>query len=413
MAKPVNVEWASGGLAGQKGPALSRGTSQSGVRLYNERLALSLIRRHGALPKAEIAKLTGLSAQTVSVIVRQLEADGLLRKLKPQRGKVGQPLVPFSLNPDGAFAIGLKIGRRSSDLLLLDLAGGVRKTLHHPYKFPTPKELLGFVKAEIDELTRELKPKQRQRITGLGIAAPFELWNWGDEVGAPRDVLDTWRDFDLQAAIAAEVDWPVHFCNDATAACAAELLFGKGAQLRDFAYFYVGYFIGGGIVINSSLYQGRRGNAGALGSFPVPAPSGGTEQLIRSASFAVLEHRLQRADKNPAMLWQTHDDWPDAEPELGQWLDIAARSLAHAMAGVASVLDCTAMVIDGAMPAEVRSRLVQATRASLAHVNMQGISPFSVEAGTIGSGARAMGAASLPLFANFMIDRDVLFKEGL
>jgi predicted NBD/HSP70 family sugar kinase len=398
----VNVEWASGGAAGRQGPALSRGTSQSGVRLYNERLALSLIRRHGALPKAEIARLTGLSAQTVSVIVRQLEADGLLRKLKPQRGKVGQPLVPFTLNPDGAFAIGLKIGRRSSDLVLLDLAGEVRKTLHHPYKFPTPKELLGFVKAEIDELIRDLKPRQRQRISGLGIAAPFELWNWGDEVGAPRDVLDTWRDFDLQGAIASEVDWPVHFCNDATAACAAELLFGKGGLLRDFAYFYVGYFIGGGIVINSSLHQGRRGNAGALASFPVPAPNGGTEQ-----------HSLQRAGKNPAMLWQTHDDWPDAEPELGRWLDTAARSLAHAMAGVASVLDCTAMVIDGAMPAEVRSRLVQAARASLNHVNMQGISPFSIEAGTIGSGARAMGAASLPLFANFMIDRDVLFKEAL
>ena len=60
---------------------------QNGVRLYNERLALSLIRKHGSLPKAEIARLTGLSAQTVSVIVRQLETDGLLIKETPQIGR--------------------------------------------------------------------------------------------------------------------------------------------------------------------------------------------------------------------------------------------------------------------------------------------------------------------------------------
>jgi predicted NBD/HSP70 family sugar kinase len=409
----VNIEWAGGGERPGKDPALSRGSSQSGVRLYNERLALSLIRRHGELPKAEIAKLTGLSAQTVSVIVRQLEADGLLIKNKPQRGKVGQPLVPFSLNPDGAFSIGLKVGRRSSDLVLLDLAGRVRKTLHQPYKFPSPRELLGFVKAELEQLLGDLKPSQRQRISGLGIAAPFELWNWEEEVGAPHEVLEAWRGFDLQGEIAALVDWPVHFCNDATAACAAELLFGRGHELRDFAYFYLGYFIGGGIVIGGSLYSGRRGNAGALGSFPVAAENGGSEQLIRTASLYVLEHEIQSCGKRPAMLWENGEDWSDSEPALGKWIDRAATGLAYAMAGVASVLDSAAMVIDGAMPARVRDRLAEATRHALTRVNMQGISPFTVVEGTIGADARAMGAASLPLFANFIIDREVLFKETL
>src|SRR5215510_12188905 len=108
-------------LAAAQSTNLARGTNQSGVRLYNERLVLSLVRRHGSLPKAEIARLTGLSPQTVSVIVRQLEGDGLLLKKRPQRGKVGQPLVPFSLNPEGAYFVGIKIGRRSGDLILIDL----------------------------------------------------------------------------------------------------------------------------------------------------------------------------------------------------------------------------------------------------------------------------------------------------
>ena len=84
-----------------------RGTNQSGMRDHNERLVLSLVRLHGGLSKSDIARMTGLSAQTVSVIMRELERDGLLLKLAPQRGKIGQPSVPMSLNPDGAFFIGL------------------------------------------------------------------------------------------------------------------------------------------------------------------------------------------------------------------------------------------------------------------------------------------------------------------
>jgi predicted NBD/HSP70 family sugar kinase len=391
--------------------AFSRGTTQSGVRLYNERLVLSLIRERGSLPKAEIARLTGLSAQTVSVIVRQLEADGFLARETPQRGKVGQPLVPFRLEPDGAFSVGLKVGRRSGDLMLVDLAGQVRKTLHRPYPFPAPAELLAFVESGLSELVAELRPKQRHRISGLGIAAPFELWNWEEEVGAPHEVLEAWRGVDLAREIGKLTDWPVYFCNDATAACAAELLFGKGRALRDFAYFYIGYFIGGGIVINGSLHQGRNGNAGALGSFPVPAAGGGAQQLIRTASFYVLEQQLKRKHKDPLMLWQNASDWSGVGADLDDWIRSAAAGLAAAGAGVASVLEIEAIVIDGAMPRAVLARLVEATCDAMNLVNLQGITRFDVMPGTIGADARALGAASLPLFANFIIDRDVLFKE--
>src|ERR1700750_122683 len=80
----------------------SRGTGQSGVKLYNERLILSLVRSHGRLSKTEIARRTGLSTQTSSVIMKHLERDGLLVREEPMRGKVGQPSIPMSLNPEGA-----------------------------------------------------------------------------------------------------------------------------------------------------------------------------------------------------------------------------------------------------------------------------------------------------------------------
>ena len=407
----MNMELLSGGQPVLKSPTLARGTSQNGVRIYHQRLALSLIRKHGSLPKAEIAKLTGLSAQTVSVIVRQLEIEQLVIKEKPLRGKVGQPLVPFSLNPDGAYSIGLKVGRHSGDLILLDLTGKIRRKVHRAYHFPTPQKFMAFVTTGLDELLADLTAAQRERISGFGIAAPFELWNWEEEIGASHDVFEAWRDFDIVSEIEKLGNWPVHFSNDATAACAAELLFGKGNQFHTYAYFFLGYFIGGGVVINGHVFPGRSGYAGAIGSMPITDPDGRCHQLIHSASLFVLENQLKSAGLDPARLTPSPEYWGDVGPELDVWLDKAARSLATACVATMSVIDFEAIVIDGAMPAEVREQLVARTRQALGAHDLRGLPKFTVEAGSIGSDARAMGAASLSLFANYIIDRDVLFKE--
>lgn len=409
----MSLDWLTSSGSQTKGPPLARGTSQNGVRLYNERLALSLIRRHGSLPKAEIARLTGLSAQTVSVIVRQLEQDELLRKEDPQRGKVGQPLVPFSLNPDGAYAIGLKVGRRSGDLVLLDFAGQVRGKLHKRYGFPQPSTITEFVRGGVPQLLAGMTPEQRRKVAGLGIAAPFELWNWEEAAGAPRDVLESWRDFDLAGELSKMFDWPVHFSNDATAACAAELLFGKGSSHQSFGYFFIGHFIGGGIVLNGHIYPGRAGNAGAFAALPIFDAKGGRQQLIHMASLYVLENRMAAAGLDATRLSADPADWGDIGELIESWLDETALALAHGAATVVAVIDCDAIIIDGAMPATIRTRLVERTRAALARVDTRGLPTFSIQEGSLGSDARAMGGASLSLFANYMTDRDILFKESL
>src|ERR1700677_4699286 len=116
------------------------GANQAGVRLYNERLLLSLVRRFGPLSKIEVARLTGLSVQSTSAIMNRLSAEGLLKREAPLRGRVGQPTVPVSLDPEGAFAFGLKIGRRSSDLVLVDFTGSIRHRVGLSYPFPTPED---------------------------------------------------------------------------------------------------------------------------------------------------------------------------------------------------------------------------------------------------------------------------------
>jgi predicted NBD/HSP70 family sugar kinase len=392
---------------------LARGGSQSGVRLYNERLVLSLIRRYGSLPKAAIARVTGLSAQTASVIVKQLEADGLLLRQRPQRGRIGQPPVPLSLNPDGVYSIGLKVGRRSADLVLIDLMGRVRSSLHRTYRYPEPDATLAFVREGIAALQTDLKPAQRARISGLGIATPFELWNWEKEIGAPRDVLQIWRAFDLVGEVAKLSSWPVQLCNDATAACAAELSFGIGSRYRDFVYFFIGSFIGGGLVLNGMLYQGRTGNAGALGSMPVSGDGPlGVVQLIRSASLYRLEQMIGGQGRDPSMLWNNPQDWGEIGQPLDLWIKDSSIHLAQAIVAAVSVVDFDAAVIDAASPPDVRTRLVEQTKKHVAKLDRQGLSPFAIVEGTIGSDARAIGGASLPLLANFAVDREIFLRNA-
>ena len=380
-----------------------RGTNQSGMRDYNERLTLSLVRKHGSLSKTEIARLTKLSAQTVSVIMRELEEEGLLLRNEPVRGKIGQPSIPMSLDPEGAFFLGLKIGRRSAELVLIDFLGAVRAMLQLSYRYPAPRETVEFVTEGIKRIRAGLTVEQDRRIAGLGIAMPFELWNWADAAGAPGDVMDHWRNRDIRADIQAQVNFPIYLQNDATSACGAELVFGKGGTPRDFIYFYIGAFAGGGIVLNGGLYSGPTGNAGALGSMPVPGPDGAPRQLIDIASIAMLERALNAKSGDASFLWTSPEDWGELGPELDDWIVSAANGLAYAIVSASSVIDFQAAVIDGWMPASVRARLVAAVGDALATIDAEGLSLPPVREGTVGIHARALGGASLPLSDRFLV----------
>jgi predicted NBD/HSP70 family sugar kinase len=391
--------------------AESRGTNQAGVRAYNERLVLSLIRRHGQIAKAEIARLTGLSAQTVSVIVKELEADGLLKRESKVRGRIGQPSIPFSLDPHGAFGIGLKIGRRSADVVLLDFLGEVRASRRLTYRYPTPFALERFAIESVAAVLDSLDGDSRSRVGGIGIAQPFEIWSWAEETGAPAEELAFWRDADLVAALAARFDLSVYALNDITAACGAELVFGEGAKFQDFLYLYVGAFIGGGVVLGGALFPGRTGNAGALGSLLVPDGKGGAVQLIRRASLYLLEAALRDAGADPEGLWRSTEVWQGPRAVIDAWHEATAEALAIAIVAASAVIDFEAAIIDGAMPESERKRLIEAVGRALLKLDRQGLSPLVLAPGTLGSFARAMGGAALPLMAKFTADREVLFKE--
>ncbi|MCU0800419.1 MAG: ROK family transcriptional regulator [Rhodobacteraceae bacterium] len=381
------------------------------MRAQNERLVLSLVRQQGALAKSDIARITGLSAQTVSVIMRGLEQDGLLLRGEPVRGRIGQPSVPMSLDADGAFFFGLKIGRRSADLILIDFLGRVRGTRRQIYRYPTPGAVTDFVAKALPSLAGELPETSRDRIGGLGIAMPFQLWNWVQVIGAPQAEMDAWRERDIQAELAALTGMPVYVQNDATAACGAELVFGSGERPKDFLYFYFGYFIGGGLVLNGQLFTGRTGNAAGVGPMPVPGPDGRMRRLLSVASMSVLADAMQAAGEPSDHLWEQHDHWQISPAILSDWMDGAAEGLASAILSAATLMELDSVLIDGWMPTTIRAEITRRTHAALHRLDLAGIEAPTIREGTVGAQARALGGAAIPLSQRYLIDQNAAARD--
>ncbi len=382
---------------------LGAGVNQTGVRAHNERLILSLIQRHGAMAGSDIAKRTELSAQTVSNILRKLETEGFLLRGEPQRGRVGKPSVPMALDPDGALSFGLKIGRRSSDLVVMNITGDVLGQSQLTYRYPMPDQIFGYLETGMAELSAALTPHQRGRICGIGIAAPLEIWSWLEPLGAPGDMA-VWQGLVFEEEVARFSPLPLFTVNDATAACRAEHVHGRGRQFRDYAYFYFGSFIGGGIVMNSTVIEGERRNAGALGSLRVSDPQGKVRSLLDMASLYLLEAAIEKAGGDTAALWRQPQDWTGFAAELSDWIDLAAPAIARGARAACAVIDFEAVLIDVAFPPAVRADLAARVAAELARLDMRGLVLPRVEAATVGFNARVMGAAAAPIHAQFFLN---------
>lgn len=391
-----------------------RGSNQIGMSQFNERVVLQAIRFHGSMPKADIARLTNLSTQTVSLIINRLLEEGLVIKLASLRGKVGQPSVPIALNPDGAFSIGIKIGRRSLDVLLVDFVGQVRERSSLSYAFPDPDRLFTEIALQLDNMRAFLGPQRESRLSGIGIAAPLALGGWQQLLSIEPDQADKWNRIDIRERVQAMTDLPVEFSKDTAAACVAELVAGRGRSIKSFLYVFVGTFIGGGLVIDSHLRSGRHGNAGAVGSIPLGLARSDKgsppEQLLSDASLFNLEQLFGAAglDETAALdaralqaPWLTH---------TSAWLDDAARAIALAINSATCLLDLDGVIIDGSIDRKLLDKLMVEVEKALDYYSWEGITRPEVLAGTVGSDARAIGGALLPLYANFAPDRDLFLK---
>ncbi|MDF2235439.1 ROK family transcriptional regulator [Albimonas sp. CAU 1670] len=390
-----------------------RGGDAAGLRAYNERRVIDAVLRAGAASKAEVARATGLSAQAAKSIVDRLLEQGLLEKgAAPGAGARGrgQPATPVTVAGTGAFSLGVKIGRRSVEALLIDLRGEVVDARAQRLEAPLPGPVIAAATGQARALLEAMPPEHRKRLAGVGLALPGEMDAWADELGAPPAALARWREVDPQLELEVATGEPVLACNDAAAACVAELLMGEALDVASALYIHIGAFVGGGVVLNGRLFPGAQRNAGALGSMPLAGR--GRRQLIHAASGVGLARALRAAgiEVTAAMAGNAG---AAADAVFEAWAAEAAPALARAVVSALAVIDFEAVVLDGVLPPLWRRRLLDETREAMMRFDRTGLSPVSIRAGVLGGEARVLGAAMLPLQARFAPEPELLVRRTM
>ncbi|RJG56528.1 ROK family transcriptional regulator [Sphingobium terrigena] len=388
---------------------MQRGSNLDGVRRYNERLALATIRRRNGASKTDIANATGLSAQAAVRIVDALEAAQLVVRTGKRTGGLGQPSILYEVNGDGGFTVGVEIGRERLTLVLLNYRGEVLDRHIQPVDFPVPGFVLEQTAVFVDRQLARLSAEKRSSFLGIGIAMPWFIGEWRQEIGISEAQAGEWERADVEQMFRSRFSHPLFFENDGNAGALAELLTGAGLQLESYLYLHIGTFIGGGLVLRGQLEEGRHGNAGAIASMPVPsADRSGTDYLLHKASRYMLEKALGAATGIDA----SFDDMVTSRSQrVNEWLADCAKALAFVIIGANSLLDLQAIIMDGDLPPQLIAQVMSAVEQHIAQSRPLDFFAPDLVLGTMRDMAPAIGAGLLPMYATFSPNLATLLKN--
>jgi len=242
-----------------------RGTNQEFGRPYNRRIVLEAIRSGGPTTRGRIAAEVGLTVQTVSTIIRELEEQGyILANREEPRGR-GLPPTTLRINPEGGYAIGVYITPLGIDAALINLAGDVIGSTHRSAAQATPDEAFTLIRAMVDEL-RAMRYGARMLGVGLSLPGPFGVESMSF-VG-PTTMVG-WGDVQLRERLAEVTGLPAFIESDMAAAALGERLYGRGAEFADFYYLFIGVGLGGIMVHDGVALRGAWGNASEISHIPL------------------------------------------------------------------------------------------------------------------------------------------------
>lgn len=272
-----------------------KGTNQEYGRPYNRRIVLETIRLHGPIARGDIAKRVGLTVQTVSTIIRELELQGFILGAREEPKGRGYPATSLKINPEGGFAIGVHVTPIGLEAALINLAGEVigrrKRELSHLAPDTAFREIGKLVAA-----LRKLRPQGRMLGIGLAMPGPFDVESMSF-VGPTT--LEGWKNVPVRERLAKVADLPAFVGVDLAAASLGERLYGIGRDFREFYYLYFGVGLGGCMVHDGAPLRGAHGNAGEIGHLPLvpggePCPCGNKGCLERYLSLEALERRAKK-----------------------------------------------------------------------------------------------------------------------
>jgi predicted NBD/HSP70 family sugar kinase len=356
--------------------------------------------------RPELVRVTGLSRATVSTLVADLIAIGLVTEepgddTEPRR--TGRPAQTLSLVPTAGYAIGADIGHQHVRVILCDLFGAVLWE-HWVAKDVdrAPEETLDLVAVLVGRAFQEAGV-DRERVLGIGagIASPVEKDS--GELGA-EGIMPGWVGLHLTDELRRRTGLPVRVTNDANAGALAELMYGAARQVDDMVYVRLSAGIGAGIVSNGQLLLGARGLAGEIGHLPLIADGlicrCGNRGCLETVASPVAIARLlsqswgrQIAARDlPALIKQRNTGALRAVRDAGD-------AVGRALATLVTLLNPRLIVVGGDL-ASAGEDLLEPLRAGVGrHTLPSAARGVEIVTGGLGDGAEVRGAAGLVLTA--------------
>ncbi len=367
-----------------------QGTNAERSRHRNRQAVLGQVRAAGTMGRAEIARALSLTTQTVSNIIAELVADGMLVEKGRLSGGRGLPAIQYGLNPKGGYALGIEVRPDAVFAALLDMQGKPVSMERVALQGTRPDSVLAEVSGLYARALRQVSVA-KDRMLGAGIVMPGPFGVTGIS-GMGSDLVG-WQEVDAEHLFAEAVGLPVVLSNDANAGAMAERVNGVAQGIHSFAYLYFGAGLGLGMVHEGQLIGGAFGNAGEIGH--VPVPGGKLEDALSRLS---VQRHMAAAGKEVTGIDMLDQLFLQKDRDLMAWLESASTALGHALAIVENMFDPQTVILGGAMPDAVLDHLV--THAPLPQVSVSNrpevLHPRLMR-GASGRMTATLGAAALVL----------------
>lgn len=239
-----------------------QGMNSQDNREHNRATILTLIRNHGPVSRAELARLSKLSKPVVTEIVESLISTELVYESYKAKSGVGRRPVMLELNQDHLRIVGIDLARTQIELTVTDLLGQCLESCKRELDTESPEILMEQI---LEALCCELRRVQtRHELIGIGIGYPVPLSTSG-RIAVGTSAPAGWTNLDLEYLLGNEFGVPVLIGNDANVAALYEKWYGAASGFQDFLYIMIGKGVGAGIFCNGDLLLGQSGIAGEFG----------------------------------------------------------------------------------------------------------------------------------------------------
>ncbi len=373
--------------------------SQSSLHRANLERVVRAVRLAGSLTQAEIARSTGLSAATVSNIVRELKDGGTVEVTDTSSG--GRRARSVSLSGDAGIVIGVDFGHTHLRVAVGNLAHQVLAEESAPLDVDA-SWADGFDRAEalVGELIAGIGVS-REKVIGVGLGVPGPIDVESGTLGSTA-ILPGWAGINPRQELSQRLGVPVYVDNDANLGALGELVWGSGRGVKDLAYIKVASGVGAGLVINGQIYRGPGGTAGEIGHITLdesgPVCRCGNRGCLETFAAARYVLPLLQSTHGPELTMERVVELArEGDPGCRRVIADVGRHVGSGVANLCNVLNPSRVVLGGSL-AEAGELVLAPIRESVGRYAIPSAArQLSVLTGSLGSRAEVLGALALVL----------------